>query len=199
MPAEDRGVGNGSTGDAGASPGTVDPNGIEAAGTGQPAEPQPRKRGGRPRGSGTGGTGKAGGKAAGTSLDLTAAAGLWAAIHCTAASIKRLDFPELACTEDDARNVVGAWGNVARHYNIKSTQKTFDWIMAGAMTVAFYGPRIAVRRQRQAGELQVRRAAAQRSNGAADPSLPSQMHEMPPAVAYPINLNPAQDMDGGGM
>lgn len=80
--------------------------------------------------------------------------------------------PEIACTEDDAKGLAQAWQNVARHYAMESTQKSFDWLMAGMMTSGFIGIRYFAYKDRRAAEEQAKRGPRN-----------------PPATVYPLNVN----------
>ena len=154
----------------------VDPTTIDATGDAAPREPEGAyKR----RGDGKFAPGNAGpkrshhkktsGEAPSTSLDLSAAAGLFVAINGMLAA--GTGNPELMMSDDDGQRFALAWSNVLRHYNVATTQKTFDWIMAGGITATLYIPRVHLMNQRHRAE-----AAARRRGGAPQPG----------AVVYPF-------------
>jgi hypothetical protein len=58
-------------------------------------------------------------------------------VHVTAARF--LDCPELAIEAREAEALLHATGNVLRHYNIETTQKTMDFIALGTCIATTYG------------------------------------------------------------
>lgn len=58
--------------------------------------------------------------------------------------------PELAVSEQEAKDFTKAAQNVMRHYSVQTTQKTLDWIAFVGVTAGIYGTRIfaiSVRKQ----------------------------------------------------
>jgi hypothetical protein len=49
--------------------------------------------------------------------------------------------PELAITDDEGAKFLAAAQNVMRHYSVKSTQKTLDWITFAGISAQIYGQR----------------------------------------------------------
>jgi len=68
---------------------------------------------------------------------LSALNGALVAVHVTAARF--LDCPELAIEPREADALLHATGNVLRHYNIETTQKTMDFIALGTCIATTYG------------------------------------------------------------
>lgn len=142
--------GNGVEGADGGT-GAIDPAAAAAA-AGTPAEPgeRPKRRTRNGAGSGTG-TGKRTrktGEAAGASLDLSSFVGIWAGLHCTIATLT--DNPEIAISEDDAREWLLRCQNVMRHYPIGASQKAVDWGAFTMVTAFMYLPRFAAIAKRRA-------------------------------------------------
>jgi hypothetical protein len=147
----------------------VDPASIDASGDAAPREPEGKPYTRRSDGKfapGNQGPRRSHAKkeAAGTSLDLSAAAGLFVAINGMLAM--GTGNPELAMTDDDGARFALAWSNVLRHYNVATTQKTFDWIMAGGITATLYIPRVHAINQRRRAEAVARRARPMTQPGA---------------------------------
>ena len=59
------------------------------------------------------------------------------------------DCPELAMDEADAKTLFLAAQNVLRHYSLKSTQKTIDWITFTSVASFMYVPRVMLISQRR--------------------------------------------------
>lgn len=73
-----------------------------------------------------------------------------------------LDVEELAITEDEGKSFMNAAKSVLRHYNVQTTQKTFDWIALVGVTATIYAPRIAAIGWRKRSE---RQSPASKSGG----------------------------------
>lgn len=158
----------------------VDPASISADGSAAPSEPEHAARrntrftsesaraASAKRGHKAGAGKTTSGAAPGASLDLSALAGVYVALHGMLAGAT--GNPEWLMEQSDGDRMALAWSNVARHYDIKTTQKTLDWIAAGAITATIYYPRFfAIRRRHQA------EAAARR-----------RQNQQPGAVVYPF-------------
>jgi hypothetical protein len=129
----------------------INPAELDVAGTAEPAEPPARKRkqrsdAGKPRGSRSGGSGstsagraKGKGKAA-SSLDLSALDGLLIGAHALLAGFTKEDIWKLE--QEEAHRFSGALENVARHYDIQTSQKTVDWIALAMVAGGIYGTRV---------------------------------------------------------
>jgi hypothetical protein len=183
MPGENRDAGKPDQG-AFTGEGFTDPIRIDAerdgagGGGGEASEPPKRSRNGQFSGGGGAKRGPkaGGGKAAGTSLDLSAAAGLLQGIHVALAMGAGKHW---LLSDDEAKYYGNALANAARHLPIVVAQKYFDF---GALAVAFFvcdGTRFLT-------TVQLRREALARKAAPA---------RMPGAVVYPFgdpNLNPME-------
>lgn len=52
--------------------------------------------------------------------------------------------PELALTEEEAKNLADASARVARHYDLKAAPKTLDWINLCIALAGIYGPKAVI-------------------------------------------------------
>lgn len=107
-------------------PGTDTDGGSDDSGTS-------RKRGrGRPRGS------RSSKKA--SPLDINAIEMLLFSTHAMLAGITKV--PEIALTQDEAKQIAVATGNVARHYDLRQTQKQMDWAALLVSLGTIYGGKV---------------------------------------------------------
>jgi hypothetical protein len=86
--------------------------------------------------------------------------------------------PELAITDDEGKAFMDAAKNVMRHYSVRTTQKTVDWIAFIGTTVGIYGTRaIAI-------NIRVREEKAQKRG------------EQPRPIEQPLNTAPIPKPNG---
>lgn len=71
----------------------------------------------------------------------------------------RLKVPELEMTLAEGVEFTKAAQNVMRHYSVRTTQKTMDWIAFAGVTAGLYAPRIMAARIRVRMEAEARREA----------------------------------------
>jgi len=60
--------------------------------------------------------------------------------------------PELALSEGESEKLAMAAANVARHYDVRASEKVMDWANLAFAMGAIYGPRIAVMKMRKREE-----------------------------------------------
>lgn len=108
---------------------------------------EPRKRG-RPKGSGKSGNTSGGtAKAKNTKeMDVDGLSAIFLSSHQLLAAIAKS--PELAIDEIEAKNLAAGVSNVARHYNMGTTQKTLDWFNLFQALALVYGTRIFAMRDK---------------------------------------------------
>lgn len=81
--------------------------------------------------------------------------------------------PELVITEQEAKDFMGAAQNVLRHYSVKTTQKTLDWLMFIGVAGGIYGPRLMAVSIRQAEDRRAKGGPARRGQVLPFPSMAS--------------------------
>jgi hypothetical protein len=52
--------------------------------------------------------------------------------------------PEIALTEPESKQLAIGIKNVARHYDLTTTQKTADWVLLSIALGTIYGPRFVM-------------------------------------------------------
>lgn len=67
--------------------------------------------------------------------------GMFVGLHVLLA--ERTNVPQLAISEQEGAQFLGAAQNVMRHYSVETTQKTLDWIAFAGVGAGIYFPRIA--------------------------------------------------------
>ena len=176
-----------------ASSSDFDPAGAEPGGSGafelspEPAARKRRKhRRTRPLGESkpkpAAGTAKA---KAEVPLDLNGLAGMFAGLHVMLAA---KGAPELVITEDESKEFMKRAQAVLRHYSVKTTQKTLDWLMFLGCAGGIYGPRLMALQLRQGQERGARGTPARRGQvlhfpPRADPAAPGGNSAAPPGGA----------------
>lgn len=147
---------------------------------GEPGEPAERVKRGRPPGggSGAGGGAKATGKAAGASLDLSAAAGLLQGFHAVIAMRRG---PHWLLNDADAKAYGLALSNALRHLPVTMAQKYVDFAALGVAVCCYEGPRIAM-------DMHLRNAAGR--GAAPRPQGPAQVFAFRPMTAPPPPPSP---------
>lgn len=114
-------------------------------------------------------------------MDLSGLDGLLIGFH----SLLATQVPELALDKAEAVSLRETAEKVARHYNIKTTQKTIDWAAFIGAVGWVYGTRIIainmrLKTQKPNNVVPIRNAPPARANGAVPP--PQHAHEQPPAA-----------------
>lgn len=141
----------------------VDTKAIDAAADADRRQPDGKRGRGRPPGSGkkeeTQTRPAAQGKLDLNSLNFT----LFYA-HSTLALATKT--PELALTEEEAKNLSTACMNVMQHYNIKASQKAIDWGNLLLTAGLLYGGKIYRISERKDAEKKTARATSDNANAA---------------------------------
>lgn len=77
----------------------------------------------------------------------------------------RMRVPELEMTQQEGVEFTKAAQNVMRHYSVRTTQKTMDWIAFAGVTAGLYAPRIMAARMRVKMEAEARKEARNDGDG----------------------------------
>lgn len=76
-----------------------------------------------------------------------------------------LQTPELAISDEEGKQFMGAAQNVMRHYSVQTTQKTLDWIALFGSAGAIYAPRVVAIRMRKSRPRHVNQPSSQNMGG----------------------------------
>jgi hypothetical protein len=88
--------------------------------------------------------------------------GMFVGIHAMLAV--RTGVPEVEITPDEGAQFMKAVQNVMRHYSVKTTQKTMDFVALFGVAAAIYGPRVAAYKFRTDAEKEEKRRQPNASN-----------------------------------
>lgn len=110
--------------------------------------------------------------------------GMFVGVH--AALAIRTNTPELAIEPDEGKAFMAAASKVMRHYDVRATQKTLDWIAFAGCCGSIYGTRAFAISARKAAERE------QRSGGKVIdfPFAPRPRPEVATAPGAPANAPP---------
>ena len=73
-------------------------------------------------------------------VDLSSITGLFVGLHLVLA--QTTGTPEIAITDEEGEQFMSAAQKVMRHYNVQTTQKTFDWVALMGVSETIYGTRL---------------------------------------------------------